>query len=482
MTITTREKLQDLLKSGLATDNGLYLTIGEKRYKYDGFKFSKILENKIARHYIVMNAQSGAKTLRTIKDKVIFAIHNNGAKLKTKTAKNNRKYKILTIDGKDYAFSQYNISKRLESKLNQLAKNHKYEAVQEIKKVYQKYKLNDALKRYAIRNYKADITEKKSFYKSYLNDIVIRNIRIKGLNGLSYINYQMDDLKEYLRKNGSLKIMVEALIEFEELGENGDVKKDFIQKLESRRYEVFNIEDLTDAFKKIPADFGLAIETRFLKKSGLRVNKVEEIHIHYDRYNPTRGGSYIKTPEWIANKKACINIKNTDNTCFKKSIQCGVHEIYKLDNPHRDSNYNNLKDDIINWEGVKFPSGNRDIDRLEEINIDKISVNVYEETEFNGQKTITLHRRTKVRNAQYHIDLLKLSEENKTHYVYIKDYNKLISSQTNKSDKKLFHCRYCQHGFKKEANLDKHLSTGCLAVDGRSVKMPDKGQSIKFKN
>jgi len=155
-----------------------------------------------------------------------------------------------------------------------------------------------------------------SVYTSYLNDIVIKNIKIKGLNGLSYINYQKDDLKEFLRKKGSLKVMVEALITFEELDENGDVKKEFTHKLESRRYDVFNNEDLTDAFKRIPSDIDLAIEMRFLKKSGLRVKKVEEIHIHYNRYNPTRGGSYIQTPEWIANKKACINIKNTDNTCF----------------------------------------------------------------------------------------------------------------------------------------------------------------------
>ena len=28
--------------------------------------------------------------------------------------------------------------------------------------------------------------------------------------------------------------------------------------------------------------------------------------------------------------------------------------------------YNKLNDNILNWEGVKIPTGNRDIDRLEE--------------------------------------------------------------------------------------------------------------------
>ena len=118
----------------------------------------------------------------------------------------------------------------------------------QIYKKKKKHELNDALKRYAIRNYKADIAEKKSVYRSVLNDIVIRNIKIKGLNGLSYIHVQRDDLNEFLRKSGSLKIMVEALVTFEELDEHGDVKKEFTHKLESRRYDVFNNECVTDAF------------------------------------------------------------------------------------------------------------------------------------------------------------------------------------------------------------------------------------------
>ena len=36
--------------------------------------------------------------------------------------------------------------------------------------------------------------------------------------------------------------------------------------------------------------------------------------------------------------------------------------------------YNKLKDDIINWEGVNLPAGNRDIDRLEVNNDGLISV------------------------------------------------------------------------------------------------------------
>ena len=103
-----------------------------------------------------------------------------------------------------------------------------------------------------------------------------------------------------------------------------------------------------------------------------------------------------------------------------------------------------------------------------------LSVNVYQEYHHYGQSTIVLHRRTKVINATHHIDLLKIEDDSgKFHYVYVKNYNKLVGSQTNLSGHKLHHCRYCQHGFKRENLLQKHLDNGCLAVEGQSVKMPD---------
>lgn len=75
-----------------------------------------------------------------------------------------------------------------------------------------------------------------------------------------------------------------------------------------------------------------------------------------------------------------------------------------------------MTDDKITWNGVKFPAGNPDIDRWGE-HKRHLSVNVYEEREFSGNSTITLHRRTTDINVKYHINLLKLYKENKTHSI-----------------------------------------------------------------
>ena len=103
--------------------------------------------------------------------------------------------------------------------------------------------------------------------------------------------------------------------------------------------------------------------------------------------------------------------------------------------------------------------------------------------EFNGEKGIVIHKITRVRNANYHVNLLNIVDKNGNyHYVYIKDYNRLIGSQTNNSKNKFFHCPYCQHGFKHENTLKKHLERGCLAVGGQSVKLPPNGSKIELNN
>ena len=46
-------------------------------------------------------------------------------------------------------------------------------------------------------------------------------------------------------------------------------------------------------------------------------------HIH--KTSLKRGNSYIKSPEWVANKKAIINPKNVDDRCFENSIVVALY-------------------------------------------------------------------------------------------------------------------------------------------------------------
>ena len=56
-----------------------------------------------------------------------------------------------------------------------------------------------------------------------------------------------------------------------------------------------------------------------LSESGL-IKQLDKIKFSYDKNNPTRGGSFIELPKWVQTMKACINIENQDDMCFKYSV------------------------------------------------------------------------------------------------------------------------------------------------------------------
>ena len=137
------------------------------------------------------------------------------------------------------------------------------------------------------------------------------------------------------------------------------------------------------------------------------------------------------------------------------SIQCGVCKVYEKDHPNRIYRYKNLKDDL-NWDNVNFPASNLDIDVLEQNNEGKISINVYYIDDQDGKQSILLYKRTTVVKATHHIDLLKITDGNNHHYVYIKDFNKLMYQQAGKRKAKKFIGHHCSGVFHSEDDLTNH--------------------------
>ena len=77
---------------------------------------------------------------------------------------------------------------------------------------------------------------------------------------------------------------------------------------------------------------------------------------------------------------------------------------------------------------------------------------------------------------------LPLIEENdKNHYVWIKNFNKLMNTQS-KEGHKIFYCYYCLQHFSSERILGEHKEI-YLTVNGmQKVKMPEKNKPISFIN
>ena len=113
-------------------------------------------------------------------------------------------------------------------------------------------------------------------------------------------------------------------------------------------------------------------------------------------------------------KKAGININNKDDKCFKYGIQCGSHKMYWTTHPENFHHYENIEDDL-HVDGIKFPANN-DTDKFE--HIQNVSLNMFEVDDENEQTVIS--RKLFKKDAECHIDVLRVDEYDNGHYVYIR--------------------------------------------------------------
>ena len=80
------------------------------------------------------------------------------------------------------------------------------------------------------------------------------------------------------------------------------------------------------------------------------------------------------------------------------------------------------------------------------------------------------------------MNLLLITEDEKNHYVLIKDFNKFMYNQTKHKDKKHF-CMYCLQNFTTEKILKNH-SEICMVFNGKqAIEMPNKDNNkLEFNN
>ena len=79
-----------------------------------------------------------------------------------------------------------------------------------------------------------------------------------------------------------------------------------------------------------------------------------------------RGKSYIKSPEWVTNKRTTVNQKNKAK-CFQYSIVVALNHQNIENHPERIS-ITGIFIYQYNWEGIEFPAGIKDWKKFERNN------------------------------------------------------------------------------------------------------------------
>ena len=126
--------------------------------------------------------------------------------------------------------------------------------------------------------------------------------------------------------------------------------------------------------------------------------------------------------------------------------------------------------DQLNYEGIEFPVATKHYCKIEGQNNININVFGYENKQFYPIYV----------SKQYNenvLNLLLITEDEKQHYVLIKDFNSLMYNKTKHRERKQF-CMHCLQCFSTEEILSKH-ETNCIILNGeQAIRMPQKGNNV----
>ena len=237
-----------------------------------------------------------------------------------------------------------------------------------------------------------------------------------------------------------------------------------------KSYTIYGKSDIYKYFEEVYDEFSYYCD--IYNKGVVTINN---IYIDIYKVKPLNGSSYIPLPEYIANKKAVINIKNDDNNCFIYSVLCGYLDICDKPHPERVNHYtNHLK--LFKYEEKDMPMKIDKIMHFEKRNQLRINVFGIEENSI-----YPLYVSSNRSNEELKlINLLFIGDRNgNNHYTYIKNFNRLMKIDDG-NHKTNYVCQYCcQFTTVSKEGLEKH-SKYCIA--GQAVEMPSENSNIKFKN
>ena len=217
-----------------------------------------------------------------------------------------------------------------------------------------------------------------------------------------------------------------------------------------------------------------AIDKWVSEGSGWVIDQIDSHYINVTTYTPLHGSSYIELPTELKNpKKGLINIKNKDDDCFR---WCHIRHLNPQEkDPQRIKKVDKKMINELNYDGIKFPVSQKNYNKVEKQNNIRINVFGYEK----GQP-FPIHISKETFEDQ--MNLLLITEDEKKHYVLIKDFNAFMYNQSKHKERKHF-CMFCLQCFSSERILANHANN-CLTINGmQAINMPKPGKNIlNFKN
>ena len=238
-----------------------------------------------------------------------------------------------------------------------------------------------------------------------------------------------------------------------------------------------------EAFTK-SASVGIgAIENNEVRPSDTRLVAITDVWLNTRKYTPMKAGRHIPTPQWISNKKACVNPTNTGVDC---GAACLLMHIYYADvasgairrpkggkyKGKSVQDYQTYKELIAaecishpwNTAGIPGPRSLDDWERIEKLNAN-LFVDVLAPTSRGGELRI-LRCSTDMRRLEEgatEITVILLGDRNidpeddNNHYIFVKPgcLGRMVKNKPSQQSSYL--CNLCHRVFDSRTCLDNHM-------------------------
>ncbi|CAB3989184.1 Hypothetical predicted protein [Paramuricea clavata] len=146
-----------------------------------------------------------------------------------------------------------------------------------------------------------------------------------------------------------------------------------IAHFRSKTHKLIGIDDTEESLDIMKEKMLKSFSEYQKRGSGRSVRMVDLFEIRIGEFRPLRGKGHMPLPKPIEKKKAIINMKNTDDECFKWAVTRALNLINI--HPKRISKELEEQSKELNWEGTEFPTPLNNIKKFEENN--NIGVNVF---------------------------------------------------------------------------------------------------------
>ena len=236
-----------------------------------------------------------------------------------------------------------------------------------------------------------------------------------------------DLLSNLLNKTKGFKYQITLKVTLKKYKSNGEIEFRPVYFNSTTKTVINHRFSLENAFQEIL----YRIDNWINEGSGWIIVLVESQYINVSTYRPLSGSFYIELPAKFKNsKKGLINIKHNDRKCFLwRRVR---HINFVKIHPERITQNDKKLANDLDYGGVDLLADKEDFSKIKIKN--DICINVYC---YENKLVFPIY--VSDQKFENSMDLLLVTDENKSHYAYIKDFDSFMFHKTKNKNKKYFY-------------------------------------------